>query len=164
MLEHVSSGYESLHADLDTGRVSMWQQFVIGWPGDDDNGGAYIRILDGDDAAPRVISGVRTNLLSHYFWSARRGAVRIGAGSDNERVAPLAFVNVDSTAAVVVKADGATEITIRGLPAGTYSGGYTTDRQSSGPLGPFVTDGRAALTVAMPGAGVLSLRAAARGR
>lgn len=75
-----------------------------------------MRVLDLESGRPRVAHGARTVFLSHYFQSARAGAVRIGAASDNERVAPLAFVNGDGSIAVVIKTRGRAKVALQGSP------------------------------------------------
>lgn len=125
MLEHMGADYEELHRDLALGNASAWQQFTLAYSGDDE-GDAYLKVVtSGPTASLRL--GSRTRYLRRYFQHVRRGAVRIGATSDVDAFAPLAFVNADDRYTVVVKADRGGMVAVRGLPAGRYGIASTTD-------------------------------------
>jgi hypothetical protein len=118
MLEHIGSGYENLHADLELANVSAWSQYTLAYTGGD-NGGHYFRIELGG-GTPVVETGRRTMFLAQYFRHVRRGAVRVGAASANSSVHPLGFLNANGSRVVVVKADGPASISVAGLAPGRY--------------------------------------------
>ncbi len=156
MLEHIGSGYQDLHKDLEIANCSSWEQFTIAGFGSD-NGGAYYVIDETNPADPTVTIGRRTKFLRQYFKFVREGAVRIGATTTDGAYNPLAFINQDGSYVVVVKADAAGTFTIKGLPAGTFGIKYTTSSEydidladvSIGPGEDVVTN--------IPAAGVLTL-------
>jgi hypothetical protein len=71
-------------------------------------------------------------------------------------VRPTAFRNTDGTFVVVINADTAGTVTVRGLPAGRYIASYTTARETARALPPIVSDGP--LKVALPAAGIMTIR------
>jgi hypothetical protein len=120
MLEHMGSGIEDLHADLTVGQVSAWEQFALAWPAPQDDGGTYYRITR-TGGHPVIREGERTRYLRQYFRPVRLGAQRIGASSDDGRLEPVAFRNPDGGIVVVIRAHGSSDITVAGLPGGTYA-------------------------------------------
>jgi uncharacterized protein (TIGR03437 family) len=130
-LELIGANYFDLHNDLSLARNSSWAQFTIAFPTSvsSDDGGKYYMIDDKNPDQPVVQIGNRTKFLRQYFKYVRRGAVRIGAESDNTAFHPLAFVNADCKQTVIVKADFAGKFLVQGLPAGVYGLKYTTDAQ-----------------------------------
>jgi len=156
MLEHIGSGYEDLHRDLEVGHVSAWQQFVLAYPARQDNGGAYFLIRTRPGAPPAVEMASRTRFLRQYFHYIRAGAVRIGATSSDAAMDPLAFLNRDGRYVVVVKAEAAGSLAVSGLPAGRYSMSYTTEAGSS-PETPITLAPGAPLQAAIPDRGVLTI-------
>ena len=81
----------------------------------------------------------------------------MGAASDNAGVRPLAFVNANGKAAVVIHADLAGNIFVRGLRPGTYGTSVTTSGATGTELGDQVVGTAGTLTVAGPGAGVVTV-------
>ncbi len=132
MLEHIRSGYASLHEDLKVGRNSAWQQFTLGGPEAKNSGGSYF-LLAGDPARPRVVPADRTRYLRQLFAYVRAGAVRVGATSDQAGFDPLAFVHPDGGMVVVVEARRRGRFEVEGLPAGTYEVSYTLGRSDASP-------------------------------
>lgn len=164
MLEHIGSGHEDLHEDLAIGRNSAWQQFALAYGSrnatvreGNDNGGVYFRIDLSTPDKPRIVVGTRTHYLRQYFRFIRAGARRIGAGSDNERHQPLAFVNRDGGTVVVVKSDGPAGLSVTGLPAGRYGATYTTDDEKGSALPAQTIAAGDTLRAHMPAAGVLTV-------
>jgi hypothetical protein len=129
MLEHIGSGYEDLHEDLQIGRASAWQQFTLAFPAPD-TGGQYYTIDTSDPARPIARLGARTTFLRQYFRYIRPGAVRIAASTSDAAFAPLAFLNPDGAIVVVVKAAAGGSFAIDGLPAGSYAAVSTTAGQA----------------------------------
>lgn len=157
MLEKIGASYEALHADLKTGRNSAWQQYTIGFPNEPDNGAQYFLIDDRNSEQPKVAIGSRTGFLRQYFRYVRAGARRIGADTSNSKLDPLAFVNSNGKYVVVVRADAAGRVSVRGLPEGTYGISYTTIAQSDTYNPDAVIAAGETLTTAIPAAGVMTI-------
>lgn len=130
MLEWIGADQTDLHEDLKIAQVSSWQQYTLAFPNQPDNGSQYYLVDDTDIDNPVVTMGKRTKFLRQYFRYIRPGARRIGAETTSAAFDPLAFVNSDGRVVVVVKADAAGKITIRGLPAGVYGISYATNEQT----------------------------------
>jgi hypothetical protein len=156
MLEHIGSGYEALHEDLKVGRASAWQQYTLAFP-ESDNGAQYYVIDRADPAQPVLRMGSRTPFLRQYFRYIRSGAVRIEATTSNPAQDPLAFINPDGSWVVVVRAARSGEISVGGLPAGTYGIRYTTASAADVNPGDVAINGGDSLVTQIPAAGVLTL-------
>ena len=161
MLEHIGSGHEDLHKDLTIAGVSAWQQFALAFQGTrplGDKGGVYYTVDVTDPANPEIVIGSRTRFLSQYFRYVRRGARRIAAASKDEAFDPVAFVNREGGHVVVIKASSAGELSVEGLPAGTYGVSYTTQNEF-GTEGPEATIGNGGILegLTIPGQGVLTV-------
>jgi hypothetical protein len=152
MLEHIASGYEDLHADLKTARVSAWQQFTLAFPTNDDGAQYYLITQQGD-----VQMASRTRYLRQYFRYIRPGAVRIGATSSRAGFDPLAFRNASGKHVVVIKADAAGSVSIGGLPAGTYGITYTTAAATLAAQQDVAIAAGGAVTAGIPARGVISV-------
>jgi len=162
MLEHIGSGYQDLHEDLEIGINSAWQQYVLAFPSGpagEENGETYVSLNVSDTLNPVIRLSERSRFLRQYFRHIRRGAVRFGARSSSKRFHPLAFVNTDGRHVVVVRADKGGAFTIAGLPPGTYGFSYTTADSSA-----FTERGIAAgavFSASIPDAGVATVFAKA---
>ncbi len=163
MLEHIGSGYEALHADLAIGRNSAWQQFALAYGGSNarrggrDRGGVYYRVDATDPQRPVIVMASRTRFLRQYFKFVRAGAQRIGALSTHPSFEPLAFVNTNGATVVVVKAAGGGELTVAGLPAGTYGIKYTTESEYDVDLPEATIAAGDSLSAAIPDKGVITV-------
>jgi O-glycosyl hydrolase len=157
MLEHMESGYEELHADLIKGRVSAWERYTLAYPGPG-NSGQYYAIDTRTAGRPRVNLTDDGRYLRQYFRYVRRGATRIGAGSADDRLSPVAFVNTDGRTVVVLKAATSGTAAIRGLPPGRYGVSYAIGRQSAEVPDVQVSAG-GELQASIPAAGVLTIHA-----
>jgi hypothetical protein len=109
--------YEVLYEDLTLGRNSAWQGHAL-------DGLVTFDISDTTNIQIEVRDVVKYN--RQYFKYVRKGAVRIGASSNNGLLAPTAFVNSNGNYVVVVKAVLGSDFTVYGLPAGLYGIKYTT--------------------------------------
>lgn len=160
MLEKIDADYHALHDDLGIANVSRWQQYAMGWPLPlDDDGSIYALVSRATPDDVEIIYGRRTAMLSRYFQAIRPGAVRIDATSDHERVEPLAFDNPDGSVTAVLKTSGPAEISLRGLPPGPVAAQYMTeDDLVSVALEGVEADAAGVAVVAIPGAGVVTLR------
>ncbi|MDH3225192.1 MAG: Ig-like domain-containing protein, partial [Gemmatimonadota bacterium] len=138
MLEFDSGAdQQTLYDDIVHGNVSAWQQFALAFqqtPPYNDKGGVYYIIDVANAGNPQVVMASRTRFLSQYFKYVREGAVRIGATSTTNGVAPLAFLNSNGKMVVVANITGSRSFTVGGLAAGTYDITYTTSSvlQASG--------------------------------
>lgn len=163
MLEHIGSGHEDLHQDLAIGRNSAWQQFALAYGGrnagknEDDSGGVYFPVDIADPENPVILVGRRTHYLRQYFRFIRAGARRIGAGTSDARHSPLAFVNRDGGTVIVVKSDASGDLSIAGLPAGTYGVTYTTEAEKGTLLPALALAAGDTLHTRIPAAGVLTV-------
>jgi hypothetical protein len=153
MLEHIRADYHELHDDLEIGLASGWQQFVLAYPADD-NGAQYFVV---DRRLGTVRDAERTQFLRQYFRWVRLGAQRIGASSPVPGVRPLAFVNPDGRAVVVVNAAREVDVAIHGLPEGRYGAEYTTSRERAVGLPDRDLPAGGTLTARLPAAGVLTV-------
>ncbi len=157
MLEHIGSGYEDLHEDLKVGQVSAWQQMGLAYTTTRDKGGEHYLIDEGATGDAMIRLASRSRYLRQYFRYIRRGAVRVGATSTEERLDPLAFINANGNAVVVVKANAGGEISVTGIPAGRYGIRYTTDNETDTAQPDVELAPGAVLHTAIPAEGVLTL-------
>ena len=157
MLEEIGATHNTLYEDITVAGVSSWQQFALGACSPDDNPGLYYDVNVTTPTAPRVTLGSRGKMLRQYFYYVRLGAVRVGAASGSESLAPLAFRNPNGKFVVVTRTDRGTSFQVRFLPAGTYGITYTTPSQFNGSL-PDVTIGAGGtVPVSIPAAGVVTV-------
>ncbi|MGI9079036.1 MAG: hypothetical protein ACR2G6_17160 [Gemmatimonadaceae bacterium] len=158
MLEHIGSGHDDLHEDLETGFNSAWQQYTLAFPSvgpDKQNGGAYVVPNISDTLNPVIRLGNPSRYLRQYFRYIRRGAVRLGARSDARQFHPLAFVNADGRYVLVVKADEGGPFKVRNLPPGVYGISYTTADTSH--VTEHAVAAGAILSASIPSAGVITV-------
>ncbi len=129
-LELIGATQNDLHSDLTLANNSSWQQFALAFPlGGSDDGSAYYDVNDSNPANPTLTMGSRAKILRQYFRFIRAGALRIKATTTSDVFDPAVFVNTDGKFVVVVKAIAGGNITLQGLPAGTYGIKYTTPSQ-----------------------------------
>ncbi len=157
MLEHIGSGYQDLHQDLELGRNSAWEQYSIAGCATTDLGGLYYVIDKTDVTHPVVHIGSRSKYLRQYFLFIRYGAIRLGAVSGDARFDPLAFRNTDGGFVVVVKASAGGSFQVHQLPAGRYGLKYTTDAQYGVDLPDVTIAAGAPLAASIPTAGVITI-------
>lgn len=157
MLERIGATYQDLQDDLEKARVSSWQQFTLAFPGGTDNGGTYFMVDASNPSQPRLRMGDRTRYLRQYFHYVRPGAVRVDATSTAGGADPVAFVNPDGHAVVVVRTTGAATLTIQGLPAGTYGIHYTTANATDVALPDQVITAGQLVQAAMAATGVITI-------
>ncbi|HSM15656.1 MAG TPA: hypothetical protein VK845_01495, partial [Gemmatimonadales bacterium] len=160
MLEHIGSGYQDLHQDLTLARNSSWQQFILGWCNNtDDGGGAYYHVDVSSPTAPVIRPDSRTRYLQQYFRDVRRGAVRYQATSTSGTFEPLAFRNTSGRWTVVVKANAGGPFSVTGLPAGSYGVTYTTATEFRTARPPVTLGAGQPLVTSIPATGVLTIAA-----
>lgn len=155
MLEHIGSGYEDLHQDLETGNVSSWQQYTLAFVGPD-AGGRYYDIDISDPAHPVVRLTERARYLRQYFRYVRPGARRIAATSADGAFDPLAFINANGKYAVVVKAAHEGTVSLRGLPGGRYGISWATAAGTDSTDDVSLSSG-GTLDATIPGAGAMTI-------
>ena len=156
MLEHIGSGYADLHRDLKFANISAWEQFALAFPTTDD-GAQYYTLDLSSPSNPQINLGSRTKFLRQYFKFIRAGAVRIEATSASGTLDPLAFINTNGGYVVVVKASGAANFTVGGLPAARYGIKYTTSGAYDVDLADVDLAAGTALSAQIPGSGVLTI-------
>lgn len=153
------NGYMTLHEDLTTTRNSAWQQGIPGSPNNDFSGWGALAMfsVEGDEHDVSLVMNPRTGLLRQYYKYVDLGAVRVDAATDETVVQPVAFVNPDGMNTVVLKVAAGRDVTVKGLPGGTY--GITHATADSHDIdSPDVTIGDGDdLVVHMPGNGVITV-------
>ena len=157
MLEHIGSGYETLHQDLKVGNNSAWQQFILVVPGEPDNGSMYFTVDASNPMAPRVSPAVRTPALAQYFRYIRSGAVRIAATGSDAAFDPVAFVNPDGKQVVVVRATRNGSVVVQGLAAGAYEVTYTTGSQANVRVATMSVGAADTMRVTIPDRGAITI-------
>ena len=157
MLEHIGSGYQNLHDDLEIANNSAWQQFTLAFPGTNDPGGKYYLIDESNPQNPVVILSSRAGFLRQYFRYVRANAQRIGASSTAPEHEPLAFENANGTTIVTVLANASGTLTFDNLPPATYGTSFTTSSQVGTELPRVQISAGQPLQATMPGSGVLTV-------
>lgn len=167
MTEFGGGTIANLHEDLKTAKVSVWEQYALGYPsfgGVTDNG--YQHFLVGAGPSYTLTQANRTKYLRPYMTPIRRNAVRKGAsitGTGSANGDPLAFRNANGTYAVIVKTSGAVDFDIAGLPDGTYKVRRVIGNGTSAPSldwddpGDEVVSGGNTGIISMSGAGVATI-------
>jgi O-glycosyl hydrolase len=159
MLEHVGGDVTELHADLTLGNASAWQQWGIATERGvrETDRGAYYYFRD---AVAREGAGIkmaeRTRGLAQYFRYVRAGAVRLSATANRSDVLPVAFRNRDGGIVVVAQAKQAGNITVLGLPAGTYAARYTTELETARELPASAVPAGGPLVGHLPAPGIIT--------
>jgi len=156
MLEHIGSGYEDLHEDLEVGWNSAWQVHVIAGT-EDPRGGQYYHVEIEPAGGPRIVETEKTKFLKLYFRYIRRDAVRVGATSSEGSLDPLAFQNADGSFVVVVKAEEGAAFSVEGLPPGGYRARYSTEDENDVDRGRTVVPEGGVMTTRIPASGVLTI-------
>jgi O-glycosyl hydrolase len=159
MLEHLTGGAEELHADLTEADASAWQQFGIASKDGPDTKGDrsfyyFVDIKDPDQ--PKIRMSKRAVALAQYFRFIRKGAIRMGAQSNRGGSKAVAFRNMNGTFVVVVNADSAGPISVRGLPSGAYVAQYTRADGNLRDLTVTRSADRAGITSTIPAPGVIT--------
>lgn len=157
-LELIGATENDLHDDLTKANNSSWQQFALAFQlGGSDDGSAYYDVNDNNPNSPILTAGSRTKMLRQYFRFIRSGAIRIKASSSSGTFDPAAFVNTDGKFVVVVKTFAGGNLTLQGLPAGTYGVKYTTPSQYNIDATDISINAGQALTTSIPGDGVITI-------
>jgi len=161
MLEKVGAGIDELFEDLTVGHVSGWQQWAAAGRYEDPGHGSYYTVVDNrDPAAPRVLPAPTSLLLSQVFRYVRRGARRIGAESDNHDKKVVAFKNPSGGTVVVVRAESAGgNVSIAGLPPGTYGRRFVDQHSKIKDLLKVTVARDKPLVTEIPAAGALTVYA-----
>lgn len=157
MLEWISADYNTIHADIKTGRTSSWEQFTLAGPisWGADNGDRYYLIDDGNVSSPTISMGSRTKLLRQYFKYIRYGAQRIGATSSGGGLDPLAFINLNGKYVVVVKSTAGGTFSVTGLASGNYGIKYSTSSEYNIDLPD--QNSTTTVTTTIPASGVITI-------
>lgn len=134
MLEYIGADMFDLYEDLRYARCSSWQQYTMAYllsEAGSDNGGQYFLI--GGSPTYAVTMAERTKYLRHFIKYIRPNAVMKGVTNSSVNYEGVVFQNPNGTYVVVVKCNGAGDIDIVGLPAGTYEIRYTLGNGTSAP-------------------------------
>ncbi|MFN0109132.1 MAG: hypothetical protein ACKVZH_09805 [Blastocatellia bacterium] len=157
-LEFIGANQHDLHADLTVANNSSWQQFALAFPlGGSDDGSAYYDINDSNPNNPTLTFGSRAKLLRQYFKFVRAGALRIKAASNSGSFEPAVFVNTDGKFVAVIKSFNAGNITLTGLPVGTYGVNYSTPSQYNINATDITVTANQSLTTSIPRDGVITV-------
>ncbi len=157
-LELIGANQNDLHSDLTIANNSSWQQFTMAFPlGGNDDGSAYYDVNDSNPNSPTLIMGSRTKLLRQYFKFIRSGALRIKATSNSDSFDPAVFVNTDGKFVAVVKTFAAGNLSLQGLPAGTYGVKYSTPSQYDVDATDITIGAGQSLNTSIPDDGVITV-------
>ncbi len=160
MNERIGADQDTLYQDLTVAHVSAWQQFAVVFcppPDRGDGGGIYVRFTTEDTLHPTARLTPIARYLRQYFRYVRLGASRIGATASDTRVRATAFTNPDGGTAVVVHAERARNIDVRGLPPGTYGMRYTTASPDDTTATDTTIAAGGSVHARLPAAGVLTV-------
>lgn len=158
MLEWWSTGngIDVLFKDLTMGRNSAWQQGSLAGigPVSDD---MALYMVNTNAPAPVVQVNRKTRLLRQVYRFVRRGAVRVAATTSTPNLQPVAFLNADGRAVVVIRATAGGSFNVAGLPAGTYGLNYSTAAQFNQSLPGQTIEIGGAVAASIPAAGALTI-------
>jgi len=157
MLEHIGSGYEDLHEDLEVGGNSAWQMYVIAGTEGSQTRGQYYHLEIEPAGRVRIVETEQTKFLKLYFRYVRRGAVRVEASSSQASLDPLAFQNTDGSFVVVIKAGESASFSVGGLPPGGYRARYSTQAENDVDAGRHAVPEGGVVTTRIPASGVLTI-------
>jgi hypothetical protein len=158
MLEWWSAGngVDVLLKDLTLGRNSAWQQGTLAGIGPVNDEMALYMVTT-NAPVPVVQINRKTRLLRQFYRFVRRGAVCVAATTSNSGFEPVAFLNPDDRAVVVVRATAGGSFDLEGLPAGTYGFNYSTASEFNASLPGQTIPAGGVVTVGIPAAGVLTI-------
>lgn len=137
--------YKVLLEDLSIGNTAAWQGRAVD---------GLVEEPADDTGALRLRPEVAFN--AQYFRTIRLGSRRIGAGSSDPAIVPLAFVAPDGRTVVILTASRNGRAHIEGLPPGRYRVTGTIEGKAAFPDQTAATEG-GRLDVGMPGAGVYAI-------
>jgi hypothetical protein len=160
MLEHIGSGVDDLYDDVLIGNNSAWSQFALAFPNPgttSDDGGLYYLFDFSNPARPIPREAKRTRFLRQVFTAGPLNSVRIGAGTSNAELRPLAFRATNGKVGIAIRTMNAATFTVGGLPPGTYSVTYATDAIEHGRTNDVTSTRATLVTLTMPAAGVITL-------
>lgn len=135
MLEYDKNGdVNELHYDLKHNNVTAWTKYALMYKSDEKF--AYVYVNASDSSNPRYGICKQTKYLRQYFKFIRPGAVRTEALTSNPSIDPVSFVNKSGNRVVVIKAEKADSINIKGLTADEYAIKYTLGNYDWGAVAP----------------------------
>ena len=159
MLEWWSTGngIDVFFKDLTLGRNGAWQQGSLAGVGAVSDDMALYMVDVTNPASPVVRINRKTRLLRQVYRFVRRGAVRVAATSSSPSFQPVAFLNADGGAVVVIRATASGSFSVAGLPVGVYGLNYSTAAQFNLSLpGQAVPEG-GVVVASIPAAGALTV-------
>jgi hypothetical protein len=158
MLEWWSTGngIDVLFKDLTMGRNSAWQQGSLAGVGPTSDDMALYMVAT-NAPAPVVQVNRKTRLLRQVYRFVRRGAVRVAATTSDPNFQPVAFLNADGRAVVVIRATVGGSFQVAGLPSGTYGFNYSTVAQFNQSLPGQTIEMGGAVAASIPAAGALTI-------
>jgi O-glycosyl hydrolase len=158
MLEWWSTGngIDVLFKDLTMGRNSAWEQGSLAGigPVSDD---MALYMVNTNAPVPVVQVNRKTRLLRQVYRFVRRGAVRVAATTSNPNFQPVAFLNADGRAVVVIRATAGGSFQVAGLPAGVYGLNYSTAAQFNASLPGQTLAVGGVVAASIPAAGALTV-------
>ncbi|MGB6037713.1 MAG: T9SS type A sorting domain-containing protein [Cryomorphaceae bacterium] len=139
MLEYDYNGnVDNLHYDLKYNNVVAWTKYALMYKSDQKF--AYVFVDGTDPENPQFGVCKQTKYLRQYFKFIRPGAIRIQADVTDGEIDPVAFVNLDGSQVVVVKAEAGDSVVVNGLNPGTYNIKYTLGNYDWGNVNPTTYD------------------------
>ena len=159
MLEYLDGDIDVLLEDLLVGHVSSWQQWAAA--GKSEWGGSksfYVFVDDSNPSNVRISVSDLSLHLAQVFRFVRRGAVRIGAISDNAAVISAAFINRDGGQVVILRArEAGGSVRIAGLAAGRYAARFVDNDRRAEDRPPIAINAGETLTLELNRPGVLTV-------
>ncbi len=162
MVENITENIHQVYRHLKHAHAAAIQQYTLTfpYPSATDNGEAYFQV---NTTTWAVTVGTRTKYLRHLFKYVRQGAVMKEVTDSSASYTGLAFENTNGTYAAIVLCAAAQDLTIVGLPPGTYEIRYTTGDGVTAPsaynqvITSQVIDTGEDVVFNMPGAGIVSI-------
>lgn len=151
---------QQLYEDLTIANAAAWEQGTMAWykhPNWSDDGTAHYWIDFSNAASPTITLGTLSRPLRQYFNYVRRGAVRIGASSQDAALRPVAFINKDGAYVTVIWTTRSGAFTVSGLRAGTYGINFTTATQLNVEASAVTIPVGGTVSVNIPAAGVVTV-------
>ncbi|MDQ3100557.1 MAG: T9SS type A sorting domain-containing protein [Bacteroidota bacterium] len=154
--EYIGATYHMLHEDLKRNHVA-WTQYVLATYFGLDPQTAYYGINQSDPDDPQILISSLARYFRHYMRYIRTDAVRKEATTTDMQFDPVAFRNVGGNYTVVIKAATSGNVSVAGLPSGTYHIRYTTNSNALVDPGDQVIASSEQIITSIPAAGVITI-------
>jgi hypothetical protein len=137
-----------MHNDLKVGNNSAWQLYTFPY---------YINVDTSSPGKPVLRYSKIGQLIRQYQKFIQPGAVRVEATTNDPGFDPLAFRNSTGHYVVVVRTQRGGNVSVTGLPAGTYGIQHTTNDRLGADLSDVSLQAGGTLTTSIPATGVITI-------